>query len=155
MIRHPPRSTLFPSTPLSRSNRHRVLAALHQDPPLLEQTCRLNQALRPLRFGEKHIDHKECCDCEEGQPESSRSEEHTSELQSPCNLVCRLLLEKKKTAYLMITTAPTIDTLDSRVLSDIATRVPVGPRIIANNPATQRLTLFATFAAQSCSVAAK
>ncbi len=53
-------------------DRHRALAALHQDPPLLEQTCRLNQALRPLRFREKHIGPKECRNCEEDQPESSQ-----------------------------------------------------------------------------------
>src|SRR5256885_8669259 len=73
MIRRPPRSTLFPYTTLFRS---------HQ-PVDQRQPCRRAQphhAKAPrLRFL--------------GQ---GRSEEHTSELQSPCNLVCRLLLEKKK-----------------------------------------------------------
>src|SRR2546426_8960439 len=73
MIRRPPRSTLFPYTTLFRSRSHR--------------TCR---ALRPsadLRLGGRgHHDRLL----------RLRSEEHTSELQSPCNLVCRLLLEKKK-----------------------------------------------------------
>src|SRR5256885_5093069 len=67
MIRRPPRSTLFPYTTLFRS-----IAATH---------CRTT-ASRP-GGGSRSSG-------------SRRSEEHTSELQSPCNLVCRLLLEKKK-----------------------------------------------------------
>src|SRR5256885_10201147 len=68
MIRRPPRSTLFPYTTLFRSaGTGPVHAALLQ---------RVQQRL----VG----------------PGIDRSEEHTSELQSPCNLVCRLLLEKKK-----------------------------------------------------------
>src|SRR2546426_8891374 len=71
MIRRPPRSTLFPYTTLFRS-RH-VLG--HRQPG--EERERLEHHRR----GAQH---------------AVRSEEHTSELQSPCNLVCRLLLEKKK-----------------------------------------------------------
>src|SRR5256885_11306826 len=71
MIRRPPRSTLFPYTTLFRSPAPR--------------TCRRHQSLRPRSWwpGWRH-------------GRRWRSEEHTSELQSPCNLVCRLLLEKKK-----------------------------------------------------------
>src|SRR5256885_9986143 len=69
MIRRPPRSTLFPYTTLFRSGK----AKLSQN----RQARDLEGAIGALR--------------ERGQ----RSEEHTSELQSPCNLVCRLLLEKK------------------------------------------------------------
>src|SRR5256885_3529660 len=69
MIRRPPRSTLFPYTTLFRS---------------LPNTDWLKGTVELTRFGEIVIDAK------------GRSEEHTSELQSPCNLVCRLLLEKKK-----------------------------------------------------------
>src|SRR5256885_6989975 len=68
MIRRPPRSTLFPYTTLFRSGR--------RDQPRQPQ-----DAERPARS------HGGA---------TGRSEEHTSELQSPCNLVCRLLLEKKK-----------------------------------------------------------
>src|SRR2546426_8676477 len=69
MIRRPPRSTLFPYTTLFRS----------RDRPRL-----------PFDVAADHEHHAEL-------PEGmGRSEEHTSELQSPCNLVCRLLLEKKK-----------------------------------------------------------
>src|SRR2546426_4292240 len=71
MIRRPPRSTLFPYTTLFRSHQ-----AAGQ---LLPQAVVLRASFR-----------------RDGKPRR-RSEEHTSELQSPCNLVCRLLLEKKKT----------------------------------------------------------
>src|SRR5256885_8925772 len=67
MIRRPPRSTLFPYTTLFRS--------LQPRPDFRART-------RPSSPSPS--------------PRSRRSEEHTSELQSPCNLVCRLLLEKKK-----------------------------------------------------------
>src|SRR5256885_11045426 len=67
MIRRPPRSTLFPYTTLFRS---------HQAAMRGRAGSSLEHAVADARGG--------------------RSEEHTSELQSPCNLVCRLLLEKKK-----------------------------------------------------------
>src|SRR5256885_7172133 len=70
MIRRPPRSTLFPYTTLFRS--------LHAHDP--RHAARHHAAGDPRRDILPH----------------RRSEEHTSELQSPCNLVCRLLLEKKK-----------------------------------------------------------
>src|SRR5256885_12123764 len=69
MIRRPPRSTLFPYTTLFRS----VGAAVGKHVGVV--------GLRAQREAAHHL---------------GRSEEHTSELQSPCNLVCRLLLEKKK-----------------------------------------------------------
>src|SRR5256885_5173415 len=75
MIRRPPRSTLFPYTTLFRSP-----ARVQRD----------HGGARPLRLGAGH-DH-----VERSLADAVRSEEHTSELQSPCNLVCRLLLEKKK-----------------------------------------------------------
>src|SRR2546422_7859115 len=76
MIRRPPRSTLFPYTTLFRSN-HRALGGDHA-----ESTGR---CLRPAT-GRAWL----------GRAAQSRSEEHTSELQSRLHLVCRLLLEKKK-----------------------------------------------------------
>src|SRR2546426_7792589 len=77
MIRRPPRSTLFPYTTLFRSS----VSPLSRSPTGLRSASR--GALVPERLEGAHHVHQ-------------RSEEHTSELQSPCNLVCRLLLEKKK-----------------------------------------------------------
>src|SRR5688572_31126066 len=84
MIRRPPRSTLFPYTTLFRSRRPhgRVLRLLPDDDELGPVVRPLRQGVDPLR-------------------RRGRSEEHTSELQSQSNLVCRLLLEKKKTNELM------------------------------------------------------
>src|SRR5256885_13304052 len=79
MIRRPPRSTLFPYTTLFRSG---CRAAVHK------------HAAAP---GIPHYRHAVAEEGAVHQFRVSRSEEHTSELQSPCNLVCRLLLEKKKT----------------------------------------------------------
>src|SRR5256885_8661287 len=82
MIRRPPRSTLFPYTTLFRSR----LAQSRDQLTALKLAPGVElQHLQPL-LGERVL---------ELQP-AARSEEHTSELQSPCNLVCRLLLEKKK-----------------------------------------------------------
>src|SRR5256885_9880476 len=92
MIRRPPRSTLFPYTTLFRSEGVRGSNPLSRT---ISNKARahflLCQALS-LRY-------------------KVRSEEHTSELQSPCNLVCRLLLEKKKIVSLQIHTGRT----DSRM----------------------------------------
>src|SRR6266567_4722349 len=78
IIRRPPRSTLFPYTTLFRSQRRRCSAD------------RIDQHGRP-------------CGGLTGRRQAVRSEEHTSELQSQSNLVCRLLLEKKKkTIYKII-----------------------------------------------------
>src|SRR5256885_5379312 len=93
MIRRPPRSTLFPYTTLSRSQS-----------PAGDQR-RLRRGAGPRRErGEDAAEHdrvrvEEVHRRGERLPERLRSEEHTSELQSPCNLVCRLLLEKKKHIY--------------------------------------------------------
>src|SRR5256885_12062472 len=82
MIRRPPRSTLFPYTTLFRSLRHRAAGRNTRVGRTLDPEWKLLEFLRrSLRAGIRH--------------EAPRSEEHTSELQSPCNLVCRLLLEKK------------------------------------------------------------
>src|SRR5256885_8889367 len=75
MIRRPPRSTLFPYTTLFRST-----AKPEESSP----------TARGLFVREQFL-----CQHVPDPPPGVRSEEHTSELQSPCNLVCRLLLEKK------------------------------------------------------------
>src|SRR2546426_8358867 len=77
MIRRPPRSTLFPYTTLFRSSESVVLVGGAAG--MLSRWDRDQRSLIPV-----------------GSTIPTRSEEHTSELQSPCNLVCRLLLEKKK-----------------------------------------------------------
>src|SRR5260370_2129178 len=84
MIRRPPRSTLFPHTTLFRSqSERRMVATTSPLRPLCGEP--LSGAVRSLR--------------EFVQSRLARSEEHTSELQSHLNLVCRLLLEKKKKTY--------------------------------------------------------
>src|SRR5258708_20834173 len=83
MIRRPPRSTLFPYTTLFRSR-----IALHPRDVVLEFQERAERIAHHLRGQRAGV--------EFGQ--RGRSEEHTSELQSPDHLVCRLLLEKKTTA---------------------------------------------------------
>src|SRR5256885_12171398 len=81
MIRRPPRSTLFPYTTLFRSHET-LLRALAS--PVPTQTTWSSDGATATAPTEAL-----------GRPSKTRSEEHTSELQSPCNLVCRLLLEKK------------------------------------------------------------
>src|SRR5256885_12187161 len=85
MIRRPPRSTLFPYTTLFRSvllAAAVVRADVMSGPEVGAKVAALKVYAVTGDFKEKDVDY--------------RSEEHTSELQSPCNLVCRLLLEKKK-----------------------------------------------------------
>src|SRR2546427_6995864 len=90
MIRRPPRSTLFPYTTLFRSSRsqrdHHLPASFRASSPRDRESSGLAAAERPTASPE-------------------RSEEHTSELQSQSNLVCRLLLEKKKKSTLTKTPA--------------------------------------------------
>src|SRR5256885_7798447 len=77
MIRRPPRSTLFPYTTLFRSSG--IFSFL---------SPRQHIAIVSVKNFKRLLEH--------------RSEEHTSELQSPCNLVCRLLLEKKKNSLVYV-----------------------------------------------------
>src|SRR5437016_9929964 len=96
MIRQPPRSTLFPYTTLFRSMRRAERGAVEEAPErILERIVELrrqgkqDEADKALaEFRRRHPDYRIA--------EEMRSEEHTSELQSLTNLVCRLLLEKKK-----------------------------------------------------------
>src|SRR2546426_6641289 len=94
MIRRPPRSTLFPYTTLFRSWKGRGWDRPFGDYLALVRAGRdLTRAGRLLVVPsvKYHLPR-----LTEPFREGERSEEHTSELQSPCNLVCRLLLEKKK-----------------------------------------------------------
>src|SRR2546426_6484764 len=84
MIRRPPRSTLFPYTTLFRSAALGPVTAL----VLAHTECMESDVMTTtVESFDRHF----------AVNTRARSEEHTSELQSPCNLVCRLLLEKKKT----------------------------------------------------------
>src|SRR5258708_25300635 len=101
MIRRPPRSTLFPYTTLFRSLQELVChrAAVDVQESLLPAPALLVHSPRQDSFARARLpqDHHPgvARGCLLGELE--RSEEHTSELQSPDHLVCRLLLEKKKT----------------------------------------------------------
>src|SRR5256885_10953020 len=84
MIRRPPRSTLFPYTTLFRSALNQALNKSLAQPAVQQKLADIGASPMggtPAEFG--------------AFIQAERSEEHTSELQSPCNLVCRLLLEKK------------------------------------------------------------
>src|SRR3989440_4660279 len=90
MIRRPPRSTLFPYTTLFRSRRLRPRR--HDGELLADEPVQQRRLARVRPSDQRH---------EAGTrgPGGRRSEEHTSELQSRSDLVCRLLLEKKKSCY--------------------------------------------------------
>src|SRR2546430_9228391 len=93
MIRRPPRSTLFPYTTLFRSHlRNELALALRGQNSLL--ALGIPEALQQVAHAEVRYTQTDVF----GGDILDRSEEHTSELQSQSNLVCRLLLEKKKTA---------------------------------------------------------
>src|SRR5256885_13315232 len=92
MIRRPPRSTLFPYTTLFRSRR---------GPRRLTGRHGAGVEVHGQLARHKHGDVEAALRHERGHRGVARSEEHTSELQSPCNLVCRLLLEKKKSETLV------------------------------------------------------
>src|SRR2546426_7407343 len=97
MIRRPPRSTLFPYTTLFRSQY-----ALTYPERVASNDVALDWSkLKRLDFGKVSTRRFPCVRLarEENAASKLRSEEHTSELQSPCNLVCRLLLEKKKKVH--------------------------------------------------------
>src|SRR2546426_4655235 len=85
MIRRPPRSTLFPYTTLFRSNFdgwYGLAQCNAEDPVVMRDPADSTRFVFRGSWQTAAL--------------AYRSEEHTSELQSPCNLVCRLLLEKKK-----------------------------------------------------------
>src|SRR5260370_26892840 len=101
MIRRPPRSTLFPYTTLFRSLGEQLVEKHLRE--LVEVICPM--VVHVLVFGSP----KRTAVYPDFQPGAGllirlRSEEHTSELQSHLNLVCRLLLEKKKKRYKIINT---------------------------------------------------
>src|SRR5256885_4600107 len=90
MMRRPPRSTLFPYTPLFRSGDGAGGGEQHR------------RDRGPTVTGGQQ-QHDVGAEADGGVAVAARSEEHTSELQSPCNLVCRLLLEKKNAVVATLT----------------------------------------------------
>src|SRR2546428_4540688 len=102
MIRRPPRSTLFPYTTLFRSSAP-------GERPHLPAHPRRALGAPALPTPHRSSDHAQAFD--------RRSEEHTSELQSRSDLVCRLLLEKKKNRNILLTThTATLASMNSNVL---------------------------------------
>src|SRR3712207_8355442 len=93
MIRRPPRSTLFPYTTLFRSRRTRRIRILHRVGERREIIVAGHERRQILEHAIEEGVTLVAAGCD------GRSEEHTSELQSRQYLVCRLLLEKKKTLY--------------------------------------------------------
>src|SRR2546426_4903739 len=102
MIRRPPRSTLFPYTTLFRSLqvgqrlRQLLIGDVHAGPGLAHPGLELLEPLLALAEVVLQVLLPQFPKQRDPEHAGERSEEHTSELQSPCNLVCRLLLEKKK-----------------------------------------------------------
>src|SRR5260370_10906893 len=86
MIRRPPRSTLFPYTTLFRSGLGGLIAEA------IDESLELLDSILLIGVGGLELN-------QAAYANQQRSEEHTSELQSHLNLVCRLLLEKKKKLY--------------------------------------------------------
>src|SRR5256885_9563067 len=96
MNRRPPISTLFPYTTLFRSRVGREVAVKVENRVLLSERDR-RRFVREVTAAGRLSGHPHVIDVyDAGTLADGRSEEHTSELQSPCNFVCRLLLEKKK-----------------------------------------------------------
>src|SRR3989440_5892774 len=95
MIRRPPRSTLFPYTTLFRSVQVSTLRRSEKEQQLASEIDALRRAeeeqIKRVQVAEARLREHE-----EARQSAKRSEEHTSELQSRSDLVCRLLLEKKK-----------------------------------------------------------
>src|SRR5256885_12194525 len=89
MIRRPPRSTLFPYTTLFRSNVNSTTLSSSRS-----SSCCLDSSFEISSNSSSFFSRSPSSDL--ALTFRCRSEEHTSELQSPCNLVCRLLLDKKK-----------------------------------------------------------
>src|SRR5438477_6767806 len=102
MLRRPPRSTLFPYTTLFRSGASGAPAG----PPTTPVNTQMYDSLLGRTYAEIGSDARSYHKCQG----ANRSEEHTSELQSHVNLVCRLLLEKKKTKLQHHSTESTTNT---------------------------------------------
>src|SRR5256885_5749266 len=125
MIRRPPRSTLFPYTTLFRSSRSQQSLASADVRPCSNDICANHHddvaIKRWLAYFSANGIKSGVASASEPAPD--RSEEHTSELQSPCNIVCRLLLEKNNAARMIIwDEADHSQIVDLNFTFDMATR---------------------------------
>src|SRR2546430_13520994 len=102
MNRRPPRSTLFPSPTLFRSGGFLSRQRKRDNVPALAASSQMLQNVASFQFGQRVLGERRqhirvgMIDRDRRSLQPFRSEEHTSELQSQSNLVCRLLLEKQK-----------------------------------------------------------
>src|SRR2546430_12359731 len=96
MIRRPPRSTLFPYTTLFRSPALRAATVEDLARAGLDRDRVAASAVRLIDLGLFRVGGEKYAELDHHYGATTRSEEHTSELQSQSNIVCRLLLEKKK-----------------------------------------------------------
>src|SRR5256885_7303434 len=155
MIRRPPRSTLFPYTTLFRSRGKKGVKLTEAGRLFYEGCLRIFTEVDNLRLAAEQGQDEVSGELAIAASDNLRSEEHTSELQSPCNLVCRLLLEKKKQMVstrqhsltlllLRVLRLPRLRTLSGRV--DAASRIailryhtsqgtPIAPFAMAIRPA--------------------
>src|SRR2546430_12186741 len=134
MIRRPPRSTLFPYTTLFRSRAG--FAAIHAPSKLRRGKCGGANDARGVAVRDRHSAAGRCGARRDGNETGGiRSEEHTSELQSQSNLVCRLLLEKKKkpshqhtsTFHRATTTSRKLYTLPSQSMAPCSRSTSMSP----------------------------
>src|SRR2546430_4565958 len=135
MIRRPPRSTLFPYTTLFRSRLHHQHGVVRRDHGLRDLAGGLHRVQGRSVVVVARAGRAVCAARYTG--ECLRSEEHTSELQSQSNLVCRLLLEKKKPTNTALTSSPVRSAIASSRRG--SSRIPPGasrPQSTARVPVT-------------------
>src|SRR5256885_8284446 len=137
MIRRPPRSTLFPYTTLFRSD-----SEINFDQRSQTGSHRQQSGRKQRKSGRKMGQRQQFCRLGEiilSRRRVNRSEEHTSELQSPCNLVCRLLLEKKKEEQLQHPRLLGRPTLHPHPVPGVARR-PAHPELPATRVVLRQLS---------------
>src|SRR2546430_5523888 len=142
MIRRPPRSTLFPYTTLFRSQPQAPQRIIK--PPSIHDAATITKSIEQTQNAVASKMSLSDCRLVPIIP-PCRSEEHTSELQSQSNLVCRLLLEKKKrnttTKRPQVAHRPTDRRQEARRRADHAESAQHGPRRVALQARTQRTVL--------------
>src|SRR5256885_10934049 len=154
MIRRPPRSTLFPYPTLFRSRSRQGTENLADKSllpwPPVERNGTNRSNVCALEWSSRFAG---CAGKKRNGPAPPRSEEHTSELQSPCNLVCRLLLEKKTRIIIAYYSPANTSTLPypSPAMHDVNPRsfspenrmrmLPPAHDMLTPNPLSERIPL--------------